>query len=894
MEGLFRQAVGLHQAGRFSEAEQVYKRILSIDRNNFETLQLLGTMEAQRGNLSNAHHLLSNALKLRPRSFEVLINLGNIAKLQGRLEEALKLYGKALAIDPSSILALNNHGSTLSALRRFNEARASFDKALKIKHDYGDALYNRGNLFIKMNLPVEALADLDKAQATQPNPQVLVSRGMALMMISRIDEAIKNFDRALTIHPGFVEALLNRGVALTKQKRLTEALASYDQALLVQPNYAEALSNRGLVLHDLKRFNEAVMSYDRALAAHPNFVEAHSNRGRTLCDLKRFDDALAAYGKALMLKPDFAEAFCGRGNVLFEMTKYSDALADFDQALTLKPELAEAWLGRGNVFTKRRQGRDASAAYDRALTLNSDFAEAFCGRGNVFAEIKQYNDALTAFDRSLALKPDLAEAWLGRGDVLHKIIQYSDALAAFDKALALKPELAEAWLGRGNVLLDQSKADEAIICYRRGSAIKAEFRTSTNLIFARNFELAATTAEQQAERIQWDELHARQFAATVRSFANDPDPDRRLRIGYVSSHFCHQAATYAFGGVLLCHDPKLFEVVCYSDTWPEDDVTGRLRPHVGKWQHTASLTDDALADLIRTDGIDILVDLVGHMSGHRLLVFARRPAPVQVTAWGEPTGTGLSVMDYLLADPVLVPVCERASLVEQVIDLPNFLGYWVPDQLPEPGALPTLSRGHITFGSFNRLAKILDPVLRTWASILRLLPDAHLVLKDRGLADLSQRARIHAILAEEGVAVERVKLLGPTDRAAHFAAYQEVDLALDPYPHGGGMSTLDALWMGVPVVTWSGRTISSRLAAASLSALGLTDFIAPDLGKYVELAVAKAVNDEGLSSLRANLRKRIADSTFGDCTRYTRAVESAYREIWRRWCVTGEGQPGSH
>jgi len=246
-------------------------------------------------------------------------------------------------------------------------------------------------------------------------------------------------------------------------------------------------------------------------------------------------------------------------------------------------------------------------------------------------------------------------------------------------------------------------------------------------------------------------------------------------------------------------------------------------------------------------------------------------------------------MDYLLADPVLITAAERALLVEQVVDLPNFLGYWAPDQLPEPSELPALRRGYVTFGSFNRVAKIGDSVLRTWASILRALPHAYLVLKAL-LADSSQRARIRDILAKEGIASERVKLLEHSDRAGHFIAYHEIDMALDPFPHSGGMTTLDALWMGVPVVTCPGGTISSRLAAASLTALGLTDFIAPDLDTYVELAIAKTADITALSRLRGTLRKRIADTAFGDPARYTSAVEAAYREMWRRWCAASNSR----
>jgi protein O-GlcNAc transferase len=354
----------------------------------------------------------------------------------------------------------------------------------------------------------------------------------------------------------------------------------------------------------------------------------------------------------------------------------------------------------------------------------------------------------------------------------------------------------------------------------------------------------------------------------------------------VSPYFCDQAATYAFGGVILHHDRDRFEVVCYSDTPQEDAVSRRLRGRADKWHHTAALGDDELTALIRADRIDILIDLVGHMRGHRLLVFARKPAPIQITAWGEPTGTGLAAMDYLFADPVLVAPHERGLLAEQVVDLPNFLGYWVPDPIPEPRALPALARGYITFGSFNRFDKMQDPVLAAWARIMNALPGSRLILKGgRTSLDPSQQERVKSILAAAGVAAERVTFLGWLDRGAHFEAYQDIDIALDPFPHGGGMTTLDALWMGVLVVAFPGRTISSRLASATLSAAGLKDFVARDLDDYVDLAVAKALDLAALALLRGTVRGLVASSAFGDPRQYSRAVEAAYREMWQRWCT---------
>ena len=653
--------------------------------------------------------------------------------------------------------------------------------------------------------------------------------------------------------------MLEKALSLHQKGKYTEAAYLYRKILAQNPKNADALHLLGLIEFQRKNLSAAIELIDRAITLSPNNAGFFSNRGNALKDLKRHDDALASYDRALSIKPDFAEALNNRGNVLKDLKRFDDALASYDRALAIKP----------------------------------DYAEALNNRGNALKDLKRFDEAFASYDRALAIKPDYAEALNNRGVVLNDLRRLDDALASYDRALSIKPDFAEALNNRGAVLMVYGKIGEAIACLRQAMAIKPDDAIiHTDLIFALNFDPSASAADKQFERAQWDKEHARRFVQHIRPHTNDPDQYRRLRVGYVTSHFRRQAATYSFGGVIINHDPKRFDVVCYSDTSEEDDVTARLRERADQWHHTLGLSDDQLSELIRSDRVDILVDLVGHMSGHRLGVFARKPAPIQVTAWGEPTGTGLKVMDYLLADSVLVPECERALLSERVVKLPNFLGYWTPEPLPVPGPLPALSQGHITFGSFNRLEKITDLTIRSWASILRQLPEARLVLKDRSLTDAGQRTRLEGAFVTEGISAGRLKLLADSDRASHFAAYQKIDIALDPFPHGGGMTTLDALWMGIPVLTWAGQTISSRLAAASLSALGLTDFIANAPNSYVDLAVAKATNLEALCQLRTNLRTQIAASEFGDCVRYSRAVEAVYREIWQRWTLDRTRQSG--
>ena len=680
---------------------------------------------------------------------------------------------------------------------------------------------------------------------------------------------------------------LGTALALHQAGRLNEAEGLYRQILAFDPNHADGLHLLGVIAHQAGHNEIAVDLIGKAITRNDRAADFHCNIGNALGALGRLDEAMAHYRQGISLNPMHAESHNNLGNALMQQGRLEEALGHFSQALAACSGYAEAHYNLGNALLGLGRKSEAVAEYQKSATLRPGFAEAHYNLGNALRDLGRFAEAAVSYRQAIALKPNWSEAHNNLGTTLHDLDRLSDAEACYRQALAIDPQSAQSLDNLAAALRSAGRIDEAVSCLRRALAINPDAAVAhTNLIFALNFVPAATAADHQAERARWDEQHAQRFAGSIRAHTNDPRPDRRLRIGYVSSHFRHQAATFAFGGVIVCHDRKQFEVICYSDTAEEDYITGHLRASAYKWHDTAKLSDEELADLIRADGVDILVDLVGHMSGHRLLVFARKPAPIQVTAWGEPTGTGLETMDYLLSDPVLVPADERALLAEKVIDLPNFLGFWTPEPLPEPGPLPALARGYVTLGSFNRLDKIQDRVVLTWANILNRMPTARIVLKNRRFGDAPQRERIIALFTEHGVPPERIELLSAASRIDHFSAYGGVDIALDTFPHGGGMTTLDALWMGVPVVTLPGGTISSRLAAASLTAARLTDFIAGDLESYVELAVAKAADLPALADLRAALRARVAGSDFGDPVRYAHAVEAAFREMWRCWCAS--------
>lgn len=533
----------------------------------------------------------------------------------------------------------------------------------------------------------------------------------------------------------------------------------------------------------------------------------------------------------------------------------------------------------------------AVALIRKAIAIDPDQASFHHSLGGALLTQGKVDDAIASFRRAIALDPGQAKARTGLGNALLAQGKTAEAIACFREALSLAPDFALARTSLGKALVDQGKSAEAIACFREALALAPDSSVAHScLLFTLHYCPSADRETLFSEARAWGERHAEPLAREIRPHQNVPDPARRLRVGYVSADFRQHPVGYFFESVLSAHDRTRFEVFCYSNGEGADDVTARIRSASDHWRSIRHGSDEAVAELIRSDAIDILVDLSGHTGWNRLLVFARKPAPVQATWLGYIDTTGVRAIDYIIGDSVVCPEGDEGLYVEEVVRLPGDFLCYTPRYTVDVAPPPALSRGYPTFGCFNNLAKVTPDVVALWAQVLRALPDARICLKAYALDDPEIRDHVARAFVVQGIAAERVRLLGRSSHADYLAAYAEVDVALDPFPYNGGTTTIEALWMGVPVVSLLGDRFSSRMGASHLSTVGLSELIAESPRDYVDKAVALARDLPGLAALRSDLRDRLLQSSLGDRIGFARGVETVYREIWRQWCQSHQSQ----
>jgi predicted O-linked N-acetylglucosamine transferase (SPINDLY family) len=518
------------------------------------------------------------------------------------------------------------------------------------------------------------------------------------------------------------------------------------------------------------------------------------------------------------------------------------------------------------------------------LALQPAYADAHSSLGSLALSTGHVAEAIRSYRQALELNPRLAEAHYGLGTALHEQGELDEAAACCRRALEVSPNDAKAYINLGNALIAQGNTSDATAAYRRAAELAPDDAAAhSNVLCTMYFSPEYDAKAILAEHVRWNDRFAKPLSALVEPHGNDRSPERRLRIGYFSLGFHEGSTTALLLPLLEAHDHEHFETFCYAGAGHEDATTARCRKSADAWRNTGGLSDADFAKTVRDDRIDILVDLTMHLAGGRLLAFARKPAPIQVTYLAYPGTTGLSAMDYRLTDPLLDPPAGDLSVYsEESVRLPQT--YWCyrsPFGAPEVNGLPSARAGHVTFGCLNSFCKASRLTLDAWSDLLRALPDAKLLL----YANAGEyRDSVRERFAAGRIAPERITFVGKVSQPEYLRIYHRVDIGLDPFPYGGGATTCDALWMGVPVVTLVGAAAVGRGGLSIMSNVGLKELAASDYEQYVRIAVELARDLPRLENMRLTMRERMSQSALMDAAGFARNVEAAYRAMWRRWC----------
>ena len=850
------RAFQLFQAGQFAQAEGECRRLLATRPNHSGALQLLGLLANRMGKVEAAVDFLRKAIAADPGVNDYHNNLGVILTNQGRMEEARAAFQGALLLSPDNIEFLNNLAIASLGANRLTEALDAAERALALKPDFAAAYCNKGKTLHGLGKREDALAAFRRALELKDDlAEAHAGIGALLTDLGRPAEALAACRRALDLQPNLAHAHNHLGNALTALERSDEALVAYQRAIQIQPKKALFHYNAGIAHQNLGQAPESIEAYRRAVSLEPNYPQAYNNLGVVLVNVQRFEEARDALLKAVAIKPDYAEAWNNLGDALSNMGRSSEAIDAIRRALALQPN-------------------DARPANNLGLVLNNAGRPA---------------EAVDAFRRAIASDPNEAEHYNNLGNVLKDIGPNDEAIKVLQRAMAIDPGYALPHNNLAIVLMNMGQLEESLETYRRAVELDPSSVSShSNLVFSLHYLHGNDGAATLAEARRWGSRHGEPLRKLIAAHSNGRDLDRRLRIAYISNDFREHSVSRFLEPLFQNHDHERFEIVGYSDAWRPDSTTNLLSACADQWHDILGKSDESVAELIRGHGIDILVDLMGHTARNRLLVFARKPAPVQISYLGYPGTTGLATMDYRLTDGLADPPgLTDGFYSEKLLRLPKTNWCFAPlANTPEVGPLPASQGGPIIFGSFNRLAKISPRTLDLWAALLKAVPKSRLLLKDRLLHEQDIRDHFLKNFSTRGIGSERMEFVGPkTEHADHLRSYGLADIALDPFPYHGTTTSCEALWMGVPVVTLAGATHVSRVGVSLLTNVGLPELIAETEEEYVSIAVGLANDLPRLGEIRRSLRDRMRSSPLMYSRQFARDVEGAYRDVWRRWCA---------
>lgn len=691
-----------------------------------------------------------------------------------------------------------------------------------------------------------------------------------------------------------LKKLLTEAVNTHQAGNIDEAMKMYKQVLKQRPDNFVANQFYGAGLNQKGRLRESIPYFRKAIKGNPDWTAPYQNLALTLMGLNRHREAIKVIEDGLKKEPRNAQLISIKSQLLSMTGRKDDAITTAQLALSLDPENKDALLTLSSALYHVGRLDEALELNHKIVEKYPDFANVYCDIGVIYHARGQETKAAEWLKKAIEIKPDHLGAHNNLAVVYRALDDYERALKHYEKAIELQPDFAEAWSNKGNVLRVMGRAEESIQAYKKAMEINPQSEAAhSNYLMALHYSEGIDRQTIYDETIAWDEKFAKALKPAKVVFENDRDPDKKLRVGMISNSFRKHPVGYMIVKAVENMDSEKVEWITYSGVPKSkyDQITSRLQKVSSKWYDIVGMQDKNLEKMIRKDKCDVLLDLSGHSETGRLAIFCRRPAPVQVEWVGGLFDTsGLTEMDWIIGDNVEIPAGDDEWYTEKVYRMPdNYICYDPPEYLPElTRELPSKRLGYVTFGNFNNMAKVSPTCVRIWSNILKSVPDSKLLLKTKGAGQKAVRDYIHGLFAEHEIPTERVICEEGAPHKEFVENYNRVDIAFDPWPYTGGLTTIEALIMGVPVITMPSEHFAGRHAAAHLTTAGLKDWIVEDEKAYHDLAVKWANDLDSLHKLRGELRDQVLNSPLCDGPKFAKNLEKAFRYMWQDYLKSSE------
>lgn len=796
-----------------------------------------------------------------------------------------KLAKKGVHVGSQEFMQVLQTGLQHHKAGNLQAAEQHYQQALQLQPDHPDANHLMGTLAHQAGRNDLALPYLEKAIRANPNNANFHNiKGLVLKNLGQTQNSEQSYREAIRLDPNFAAAYNGLGLLCKEQENYDDAAKHTQKAIELQPNFLEAFNNLGNIHEAQGELQLAIKTYEKALTIDANFVPARYNYARALQQNGDDERAIEIYAAIIKLQPDFPEALSNFGLALRKKGRASDAIVPLQRAAELQPQAAEHYYNLGLALMDIGHNADAIECFEGATTIKPDYPHAHNDLGNALLAMGRAREAIPHFQKALEYAPNSSGMHNNLGGAYVRTGKLQEAQSCFERALELKPGFAEAHNNLGNLYQELGEFEQAHTSFERALLADPLYTEAhSNMLFAMNYDPSKTGEEIFEYYRAYEDRFARPHYNNHKPHNNDADPNRRIKIGYVSPTFYKHAVSYFMLPLFDLANHDEFEIYAYANLSKADEFTDQYKAASDHFILTNGMSDEELAERIRADEIDVLIDIAGHANNSRLGVFARKPAPVSLHWLDFGYTTGLSCIDYYLGDHNVTPVGQEHLFGEGEVwrvDGPSFV-YRPAEGMGEVSPLPSVSNGYITFCTLSRSVRINDKTVQAWSEILKRVPNSKLRADSRNFDDPTMCDRLAERFAAHGIERDRL-IMG--FNSPPWDVLREVDIALDCFPHNSGTTLYEHLYMGNPFVALYSRASVGTLGGTVLRGAGFGEWVANTEQEYVDIAVDLASDLERLAETRRTMREKFRASEIMNERLFVDRFENAFRQMWQKWC----------